>query len=161
MIVDFYKNKVDEWNANGHCGFDCFKFGAPLQTSHINIQQQEDCCVQVFLTDIRYRSIYSNTQIFNGYNTLDKCAVSFNLWILVPSELGVNNYNEILGHPITESKWETIFEPLLDCFGCGANQCEQIDNFLGYTKWSVDLVHNYADMVYDGIKISGEIEIDK
>jgi len=158
-IVNFYKDKVQQWNDENKCGF-CYSFGAPLFNSELNIQQIENCCLNVFLTNIRTRSVYQqNSDNFFGRRILNSCIIAFDLYLILPSELGINNYNEISGHPIEESKWETIFKPLLDCFGCGVNQCETIDGFMGYQKWEANLVHNYLDNVYNGIKVSAEIEI--
>lgn len=157
-IVDFYKNKVVQWNAENKCGF-CYEFGAPLFNSEINIQQQksDNCCVNVFIVNFRYRTVYT-LQANAGYRIADKNIISFDLYLLTKSQLGINNYNEISGHPIEESKWETIFKPLLDCFGVGKNQCEEMVGFIGYQKWEAGLVHNYLDSVYNGIKISVEVE---
>ena len=65
---------------------------------------------------------------------------------MVRENLGVNNYNEIKDHPIEESKWETIFKPIIDCLGCDniLDTCE----LLGVTNVNVDmpsdavLIHN-------------------
>lgn len=159
-IVEHFKEKVTQWNAEQKCGF-CFEFGAPLDESTLNKQQTENCCVNVFITDISMRSGYSNKEGFNGSKVLKSCFYSFNLWFLVKSDLGTNNYNEILGHSIEESKWETIFNPLLECFGCGVNVCESADNFAGYTRYGASLVHNNTSNVYDGIKVNAEVEILK
>ncbi len=160
-IVNFYKEKVDKWNADQKCGL-CYSFGAPLFNSEVNIQQTEGCCVNVFLTNIRVRSNFNQTtDKMLGYKLIDSYILSFELNFLTQGELGVNNYNEIIGHPIEGSKWETTFKPLLNCFGCAENQCETIDGFGGYNKWEVELVHNYLDKVYNGIKVRAEIIIKK
>ena len=158
-IVNFWKNKVAEWNLNNQCGF-CFEFSAPLFESENNIQQNENCCAKVFLTNVGIKSNYRDKINAFGFRELEYCSYYFNLYIVVQSELGINNYNEIIGHPIDESKWETIFNPLINCFGCNSDLCSTIENFNGYRKWDVSLVHNYLDNVYNGIKINAEIIIN-
>lgn len=155
-IVKFWKDQVDLWNMQEKCGL-CWEFSAPLVASQINIVQSETCCVNVFLTDIRFRESKQRDNI-TGLVLSDFCVWSFSLYALSKSPLGVNNYNETKGHPIEESKWETIFKPLIDCLGCDniLDTCE----LLGVTNVNVDmngdatLIHNYLDENYNGWKIN-------
>lgn len=159
-IVDFFKEQTAKWNDEQKCGF-CYTFGAPLFNSEINVQQTEDCCMQVFLSNISVKSIYNqNINNFNGIKQLEQCIYSFELHLLKQVPMGINNYNEIQNHPIEESKWQTIFKPLLNCFGCGINECSDIDTFVGYNNYNVSLVHNYLDNNYNGIKINASITIN-
>lgn len=155
-IVSFWKDQIDLWNEQEKCGL-CWEFSAPLVTSQINIVQDETCCVHVFLTDIKFRETKQRNAV-SGLVTSKLCVWSFSLYALSKSPLGVNNYNEIKGHPIEESKWETIFKPLIDCLGCDniLDTCE----LLGVTNVNVDmngdatLIHNYLDENYNGWKIN-------
>jgi hypothetical protein len=156
-IIDFWQKQVDKWNEENHCGL-CWEFGAPLQQSQSNIQQlREDtkCCVQVFITDLsweKHRSYNPTT----GLVVSEYCDWTFNLFMLIPSELGKNNYNEISGYPIEESKWLTIFKPLIDCTACDPiiDFCEILGYNVQIPKWGGKTVHNYLAMVYDGIRIT-------
>lgn len=162
-IVQYFKDKVDLYNQEQRCGF-CYEFSAPLFENKSNEyqQQNDECCVKVFITNLRLRSLFDNsTDKILGYSLSNKCAYSFDLYFLKSSRMDINNYNEISGHPIEESKWNTIFEPLLNCFGCIVNECTDIDNLQGYTKWETVLVNNYLDQNYDGIKISAELIIQR
>lgn len=155
-IVKFWKDQTTLWNEQEKCGL-CWEFSAPLIASQINIVQSETCCVNVFLTDIRFRETKQRNPI-TGLITGKTCVWSFSLYALSKSLLGVNNYNETKGHPIEESKWETIFKPLIDCLGCDniLDTCE----LLGVTNVNVDmngdatLIHNYLDENYNGWKIN-------
>lgn len=155
-IVDFWKKQVELWNEQEKCGL-CFEFAAPLVQSQTNIVQNENCCVNVFLTDIRFREV-KNRNATTGLITGKSCVWNFSLWCLLPSDLGVNNYNEIKNHPVDESKWETIFKPIIDCLGCDniLDTCE----ILGVTNVNVDmpqdatLVHNYLDNNYNGWRVN-------
>ena len=154
-IVSFWKAQIDKWNTDEKCGL-CWEFSAPLIPSQINIVQNENCCVQIYLTDIKYReekTINQNT----GLTTFKKCVWNFSIHAVTPVALGVNNYNEIKGHDIDESKWATVFYPIIECLGC--------DNILDYctilgksieVKQNGDaiLVHNYLDQNLNGWKIN-------
>ena len=154
-IVKYFKEKVDVWNTENKCGL-CFEFGSPLFNSEINIQQTDNCCVNVFLVNVGTRTVFkeANFGIIKDYYT-----ISFEMYFLVKKPIGINNYNEITGYPITESKWETIFKPLLNCFGTGENVCENIDGFKGYINYNATLVQNYLDESYQGLKVRAEIKI--
>lgn len=156
-IVEFWKDQVDLWNEQNKCGL-CWEFSAPLVTSQINIvQQEETCCVNVFLTDIRFREV-KNRNTTTGLMIGKSCVWTFSLYVLKKENLGVNNYNEIKDHPIEESKWDTIFKPIIDCLGCDniLDTCE----LLGVTNVNVDmasdavLIHNYLDANYNGWKLN-------
>jgi hypothetical protein len=158
-IINFYKEKVARWNAESKCGF-CYSFGAPLTNSAMNIQQLENCCLNVFITNLRLKTkFYKNTM--NNKMQKDSCIYAFDLWFLKQVPLGLNNYIEISGYSIDDSIYESILKPLLECFGCGDNQCESDPNFLGYTKYEVQTVLNYLDNNFCGIKCSVEVEIKK
>jgi len=153
-IVKFWKDQVDLWNESDKCGL-CFEFSAPLVQSQSNTNQTEDpCCVQVWITDIGFRE--NIVRATSGLITSHTCIDTFTLWVAKQSPLGVNNYNEIKGRPIEESKWEEIFLPIKECLSCDniLDTCE----ILGQTNVNVDLtnatmVHNYLDNVYNGWRI--------
>lgn len=154
-IVKFWKDQVNLWNENDKCGL-CFEFSAPLVQSQANINQTETpCCVQVWITDIGFKE--NIVRAPSGLITSKTCVDTFTLWVAKESPLGINNYNEIKGHPIEESKWSEIFLPIKECLGCDniLDTCE----ILGQTNVNVDLtsatmIHNYLDKVYNGWKIN-------
>lgn len=154
-LVSFWKAQTDKWNEDEKCGL-CFEFSAPLVASQINIVQSETCCVNIFLTDLQFRE----DKIYNpitGLLTSNKCIWTFNLYALVQSELGVNNYNEIKEHPIEESKWNTVFYPLIDCLGCQniLDFCTLIGKQLEVKQnGNAVLIHNYLDSAWNGWKIN-------
>lgn len=155
-IVKFWKDQVGLWDEQEKCGL-CWEFSAPLVPSQINIVQEETCCVNVFLTDIRFRETKQRNSV-TGLTIGKTCIWTFSLWCLKKENLGVNNYNEIKGYPVDESKWETIFKPIIECLGCDniLDTCE----LLGVTNVNVDmnqdatLIHNYLDNNYNGWKIN-------
>jgi hypothetical protein len=103
----------------------------------------KECCVNVFFTD------------FGFEKTTNHCDYNFNLWVLVPSDLGVNNYNEKVGHLISESNWEKIYSPLSECIGCGFNAefCSELGYSLEIMKWRGTQVVKYGDENYNGFMI--------
>lgn len=155
-IISFWSQQVDLWNTQNKCGL-CFEFGAPLVNSQINIVQNENCCVNVFLTDIKFRETKQRNPVTNLI-TGKSCVWTFSLWCLVPVNLGVNNYNEIKGYPVDESKWNEVYLPIIQCLGCDniLDTCE----LLGVTNVNVDtptdatLIHNYLDNNYNGWKVN-------
>jgi hypothetical protein len=158
-IVDFFKEQTEKWNEQERCNF-CYSFGAPLFNSELNVQQTDDCCVQVFLANISVKSNFAQQVGMRGYKELISCVYTFDLYLLKQVPMGQNNYNEIANHPIEESKWENIFKPLLNCFACGINECNEIVFFGGYNNYNVSLVDNYLDNNYNGIKITASIIIN-
>lgn len=149
-IVNLWQTIIDDFNLNNKCGF-CWNFGAPLTESAINISQTDGCCVSVFLTDYNFEVLYEN---FGSYSDKRYCDHSFNLWVLLPSQLGTNNYNEIRGHDITNSNWQKIFLPLQECFGYSFDLdfCKYAGSKLYITKWRAFKVSNFQDG-YSGFRI--------
>lgn len=155
-IINFWKQQVDLWNEQNKCGL-CWQFSAPLINSQINIVQNENCCVSVFITDIKFRKVITRNQNTNMI-TRKTCVWNFSVWFLLPVNLGVNNYNEIKGHPVDESKWETVYLPIIECLGC--DNVLDTCTILGLTNVNVDmqgdaaLIHNYLDNNYNGWKVN-------
>lgn len=162
-IVDFWKQQAEKWNDEQKCGF-CWDFGAPLIESQLNIQQStadNKCCVKLFLTDLGFNQSNTYSQS-TGFNNDKSCEYSYNLWVLMTSKLGVNNYNEITGHSIDVSNWMTIYRPLLDCLGCELvlNQCEILGFDVEIKLWKGITVFNYSDMNYSGWKIQSNFKVN-
>lgn len=163
-IVNFWKLQTDKWQADNKCGL-CWQFGAPLVQSQINISQSEAdkaCCVNVFVTDITYNEVIGyNSQ--TGFRNVEAHEWSFNIHVLTPVQLGVNNYNEIKGHDIDESKWVTVFKPILDCLSTEKvlDFCFLLNERVNITKWQGFLVHNYLDSNLNGWRFAGTFRINK
>src|SRR5690554_3299762 len=154
--IDFFKEQIAIWNDEQYCD-SCWSFGAPLSESAMNLQQLrdgEECCYQLMITDYNSRTTteYNNTP----YPTRVVCDHRLTIYVLKQSRIDINTYNEIDGHSECESKWETIIKPLFDCFACNAvmNSCEILGYPLRITQWDVSKVINYADNVFDGIRIT-------
>jgi len=155
-IVDFWNKQVTKWQEDQKCGL-CWEFGAPLVNSQINIQQSaEPCCVQVMLTNIRYRKNIVRNNI-TQFITSESCTWTATVYAVQEMPIGVNNYNEIKDHPISESKWTTVFNPILECLGCEnlLDYCvilgkDVIINQIG----DAELIHNYLDKNLNGWRIT-------
>ena len=158
-IIEFWSKQTKIWNDNSYCG-RCWEFGAPLTESALNIQQIENCCVHLFVTNVRISTINNYT---NGLFIQNKiCQHSFTLYAVVPDLLSKNNYNEIKGHDISESRWETILKGLGNCLGCDKiiDECVIQGELFKITQWSMETVTNYADLNYTGWKIQGQFQIE-
>jgi len=155
-IVDFWSKQVALWKDDQKCGL-CWEFGAPLVNSQINVQQSENpCCVQVMLTNIRYRTNVVRNSI-SQLITENTCTWTVTVYAVQEVTLGTNNYNEIKDHPVEESKWVTVYNPILQCLGC--------DNILGYCEilgydvivnqvGDAELIHNYLDKNLNGWRVN-------
>jgi hypothetical protein len=159
-IVSFWKLQTEKWNEELKCGF-CWEFSAPLIESSVNIVQSEEdkeCCVKLmFLQD--KQPAFSTNNTYNATTNLltnQICATNFQLLVLLNSELGVNNYNEIKGHTTTQSNWERILQVLQECLSCDANLafCEILGSVYRVTNWSGTQVINYTGSVYCGYRIN-------
>lgn len=157
-LVAFWEQQIAKWNTDEKCGL-CWKFAAPLIESAVEVvQDDEPCCVQVYFLR-QGMSAFSAVNNFNpqtGFVNQVTCSKSFQLLVLMPSTVGTNNYNEIKGHPTTESKWDEILYKLEDCLACDL----QLDFclFLGeprrLTRWEGTQVINYSTKNLTGYRIN-------
>lgn len=163
-IVGFWAKQVEKWNNEKRCGF-CWQYGAPLVHSEMSNQQfeaKEDCCVRVFVVDPS-GSEGRTRNYRTGFITDEWCDENFTLYALMPVPMGVNNYNETLGYPIEESKWNSVYLPLKDCLGCDnlLDFCE-IEGYeieIVSKRWA--LVHNYLSEYYNGWRFTFQFRIRK
>lgn len=156
--IDFFQKQIDKYEEDQKCGF-CWFFSAPLEESKVNIQQlREDskCCVQVmFLQDkqaaFSVSTTYDNTTTFI---TDRQCTENFRLLFLIPNVIDKNNYNEIDGHPIEESRSVDLMN-LKDCIGCDFqfDFCEIIGTAWQVIKWEGYQKLNYQDNNYIGYEV--------
>ena len=159
-IVNFWQQQTDKWNDETKCGF-CWEFSAPLIESSVNLVQPDEdkeCCVKVmFLQD--KQPAFSTANSYNNETNLltsQTCATNFQLLVLLNSNLGVNNYNEIKGHSTEDSNWSAILQRLQECLSCDANLafCEILGSAYRLTTWSGQQVINYSDSIYCGYRIN-------
>lgn len=150
MITDFLQNTISNFNAEEKCGF-CWEFYAPLTEIDLNIAKT-GCCVNVFL--VREKGVDFDTQIqnFNGASARQSEREHFDLYFLIKSKEGINNYNEIPGHPISESREKEIFEPLRNCitYSIFDEICKEFFIF----SWSGKYIYDFQDEQYYGLRIS-------
>ncbi len=158
-IVGAIAEMVNGWNADpeadppveGRCGF-CWEFTAPIRESDLNEYQfrGDGCCVLVALTDFRFDcSAPFNPR--SGTRALGSRVWNFNLHFLAVDDLGLNVYDEIPGHPLAESKWSTILNPLYECVACSPlDFCEPLGQALEVTRWSATPRIDWQDNNYTG-----------
>lgn len=159
-IVQFWQQQVADWNTEIKCGL-CWAFYAPLIESEVGKVQPEtnkECCVQVHL--LRDKGPAFNTQNQYDLNTglLNGVTenISFQLLVLLPSTMGTNSFNEIQGHPESESKWNTNLYRIEECLRTDAHLafCEIIGRKYRVTTWQGTQVINYGDEAMDGYRIT-------
>lgn len=158
-FIDFFQKQIEKYNNEQKCDF-CWFFSAPLEESAINIQQLRDdskCCVQVMFTQNEGNAFGVQNQYDNRSSLLTDsfCSENFNLFFLIPNRLGQNNYNEIDGHGIEESRSAELMR-LKDCISCDLNLdfCEFLGMNFQITQWSGRQFLNYQDNNYIGYKVS-------
>lgn len=154
--IEFFKEQVAIWNETNHCG-NCWSFTAPLTESGFNEYQLRDgkeCCYLLAITD--YRTTSSNEYNSVNWTRRKVCDHRIVMYIVKPSNIGINHHNEIDGHEECESKYESIIKPLRECFECDPiiDYCEIVGYPVQITQWNVDNVFNLHDNNYDGIKIT-------
>jgi len=154
--IEFFKKQVDIWNENQHCN-NCWVFGAPLSESAMESQRLRDrseCCYQLLITD--YSTDTSSEYNSSNYPIRKICNHRFVMYVVKPNRIDVNNYNEIDEHPVNESKWKEIIEPLFECFSCDAmlDYCQILGYPVQIPQWRVEKVINKTSNNYDGIKVT-------
>lgn len=158
-VVNFFKQQVTKWNDETKCGF-CWEFDAPLTDAGVNesVMQTDpdECCpVKVFITNLserKNRTYNTQSKLLTDY-TID---YTFTLHALVFDEVGTNVYQEQLGHPVSESKWETILKPIEDCV-CPEEIlefCDLICKKILITQWNAITRINWLDNNYTGWSIT-------
>ena len=156
-VIKFFKEVAERYNDEDKCGF-CWSFKAPLSESGLNkteLTEEEQCCLQLFITD--YETDPGETiDERTGLSKKKYCDHIFTLYVVKPSDIGLNVYNEIPGHPISESLWETILEPIQNCIGCGNefDLCEMGYDF-DILRWKMKAVQFKEDYNYTGWRILG------
>ena len=158
-VVDFFKQLTEKWNTQEKCGF-CWEFDAPLTDSGVNESQMqtdpEDCCpVKLFITNLSERKNYTYSPI-TALQTSNFIDYTFTLHALVFDRIDTNVYAEQLGHPISESKWETILRPLQECL-CEEDVlefCEIICKEIQIIGWNAITRINWLDNNYTGWSIT-------
>lgn len=151
-VLENIKQIIETYSDNERCGF-CWNFFAPLTEQRQNIVRlSEPCCINVFLLRNKGQDFGTNITYLNGYINSERLTESYDLLFLIQSMEGLNNYNELPGHSIEESRHETIFKPLRDCIG--SNLITDICNHYEVTQWSGRYIYDYQDEQYYGLRIS-------
>lgn len=160
-IIGTLAKAVSDWNDENKCDL-CWEFTAPMRESDLNEYKQKSdcCCVIVAVTDYRW-ACNQTTNVSTGYVTQKAETFNFNLHFLAKDDLGLNVYNEINGHPLSESKWSTILMPLMDCVGCNPiDFCTYLGLPLEVLNWSATSRIDWLDMNYTGWTISVSLRLN-
>lgn len=165
-VVGIISDNVASWNGNdeldppteNRCGW-CWEFTAPLRESDLNEYHLEGdgCCVLVAITDYRW-DCFTGYDRTTGLSTLGYGLYSFNLHFLVGSDVGLNVYNEQKNHPISESKWKTVLQPLMECVACRPlDFCTALGYPVEITRWSAQARIDWMDNNYTGWTIQVQL----
>ena len=158
-IIGAINTAVTEWNNTNKCGY-CWEFTNAMRESDLNEYQKktdQDCCVLVAVTDFRYECDIDFNRL-TGLRGLSSEIFDFNLHILIQDRIDLNVYNEINGHSINESKWETILKPLADCVGCNPiDFCSILGYNLEVSRWNANSKIDWLDNNYTGWTINTQL----
>ncbi|MDM1542353.1 hypothetical protein [Empedobacter sp. 189-2] len=162
MYISELQNQVTTWNEQNKCGFS-WEFSAPLFLNKINtVQVENTSAVQVMLI-WQGQLLYEGGLNYNQFGLVTSTNTSsdnFELYFLLPSYLDENNYNEIKGHPVDESR-SIELERLLSCLrgdntnsGAMLDLCNTFDGKYKLSKWNVFAVNeNFLDNNYIGFRV--------
>lgn len=152
--VVFWDNLIQDFNKENKCDF-CWRFYAPMREIDLNlVRKKDECCVNVFL-------VWNGAQDFNTLANFDINkgipinpieVFNYQVFFLVPSKEGINNYNEIPNHPVDESRYETILRPIRECINY--NIFNDLCLKFGITSFNGSYVYDYQDEMYYGIKLN-------
>ena len=154
-VLEFWKDMIETYNEDSKCDF-CWNFFAPMTEKRLNIirdiTQEDDCCVNVFLLRNKSQDFGSRLTYNHNYLTRTYKTETYEVLFLIPSKEGLNNYNELSGHSLEESRYETIFKPLRDCIS--NHIITDICNHAPVTSWNGRYVYDYQDENFYGIRIN-------
>lgn len=162
-IVELWKSIVEKYQEDGQCDF-CWKFYAPLTELKLNLVRDvlvepgsddvnQACCVHVFLLR-NQPDDFSSSPNYSTYGNINTVVHSENyvVYFLIKSKEGLNNYNEMPGHPISEGRHETIFKPLRDCIN--SSILTDICKVGQVTAYRGSYVYDYQDEQYYGLRVN-------
>jgi hypothetical protein len=152
-LMLFLNNLIERWNEEEKCGF-CWKFTAPMRESDFNEYQLNDygkCCLVVAVTDYTF----DTSRRYNNQTKLieDKFIYhDFKLNVVTTDDLGLNVYNEIKNHDLSESKWATILKPIYDCISEDEvlTFCLDLGYIVQIERWSAVTRIDWMDNNYTG-----------
>lgn len=162
-LIQFWEDQITKWNDEQKCDL-CWSFAAPLTESAATLQQvreEEKCCARVMLVRdkvvaFEVKNFYNDkTQLMNR----QECNTGFELLVLLPTDLGRNNYNETPNHDIEESNWNRIYSKLEQCLSCDLNLafCEYLGSQYRVTVWRAKQLDKTLDG-YSGFRITANFQ---
>ncbi len=159
MIVSLLKSIVNQFNEDEQCG-KCWKFvHARKDYSNLYEAAKDEKCCNHFLLE-KY-SVSSSFEIDSDTGISDLSYQDFQFEAFVGTQSDMDRaYDNELGNPSSEGKFEKYIEPIEDCIGSGfqSSLCDIVEAS-AITRWSYDSKINYKDTNYDGIYLKGTIRI--
>lgn len=162
-IVELWRSIMQTYQEEFKCDF-CWKFYAPLTELKLNTirdilvelgsgESEDACCVHVFLLR-NQPDDFSSTPNYSRFTTIADIVSTENyvVYFLIKSKEGLNNYNELPGYSIDESRHATIFKPLRECIDISilTDLC-----LLGQvTSYRGSYIYDYQDEQYYGLKVN-------
>lgn len=152
--IELWNDIICRLNDEKKCGW-CWRFFAPLTEVNMNlVKQRKECCVNVFFIwngaeDFATRP---NFDLNTGLMVEPTETFNYQVYFLINSNDGINNYNEMPEHPVSESKYLNIFKPLRECINLDILNALCLDYVV--TNWSGKNIYDTTDDKYYGIRIN-------
>lgn len=156
-FVDFFEKQIAIWNDEELCD-SCWKFEYSERESEINESNQtdDDCCIMVFMTNLRDRSTYNYKQD-SPWPTSKTTRHTMNIYFLKNDRIDINVHKEIKGHPVEESKYHTILRPIKDCID-KFDFCQVLGRTVKRISDDCERVLDYQDNGYSGYRYQFQFE---
>lgn len=160
-MVEIWQRIAEYLQEQEACGL-CFEFVGAGRSDYFNnlkprVNEQGDCCVYLGLLRFGGRRDYRLVDT-SGFQETEIKFKDYNFEVIVgiPSRLDIQFYNENPDIDVSESKYVKYIKPVIDCLGENFDlPCEPIFEGLEISEWRWDLLLNYQDLNFDGIKITG------
>jgi len=156
-FILFLEQQIHRYNTDKKCGFNWF-FSAPLTSEALYLQQirtDHQKSVQVFfLQDTQPAfSVQNQYDSKTNFITQSYYLENFSLFFLLPNSLGRNNYNEIEGHPVSESRSAELMK-LKECItDLQLDFCGFLGTNYQVTQWNGHQKINFTDNNYLGYQV--------
>jgi len=161
-MIHFFEQQITKYNTEKKCGFS-WTFSAPLTQEALYLQQIR----QSEKTHLQAMFLQDKQPAFSVQNIYDpKTGLlinrfyieNFSLFILLPDQLGVNNYNEITGHNISDSRSAELIKIKKCIADLQLDFCGFIGSDLQLIKWEAHQKINFTPNNYLGYQINATVK---
>jgi len=161
-MIYFFEQQITKYNTEKKCGFS-WTFSAPLTEEALYLQQirpsQKKHLQAMFLQE--KQPAFSVQNIYDPKTGLliNRFYIeNFSLFILLPDQLGVNNYNEIIGGDTLESRSAKLMKIKSCIADLQPDFCDFLGSDLQLIKWEAYQKINFTPNNYLGYQINATVK---